>query len=248
MRQYAVPVPDRIHINREPLARLLQTTVAFATVVCASVAPVAAQTASGSVDASRSYQYLSQDARNLVDRFLAEKGLPQGARGYNSLRKSRRTTFEAIVNALYAQGIFAIVDEVTGIWGEDQQSSDGKDQFRISVRLARGAVEFLLSHRHYYKAPFGWGHVKKPSGDVVEWRDADSVRQRGRRPGLQISWLEDDDTIGEIDIDYREDYEDHGGAANSDIQASSDGEPHLDRHRERYRLPPDLNPWWRDTQ
>ena len=192
-----------------------------------------------------SYQYLSEDAKNLVNRLLHEKGMPQGAQGYNSLSESKRATFEAIVHALYAAGIFAIVDEVTEVWGKDSQSNDGEDQFRVSVILAEGAVEFLLSHRNYRKEPFGWGHVKMPNGDVVGWLGADSLRQRVRRPSLQISWREDDDTIGEIDIDYRENGEGHNDPANSDIRDSVGEESHLDRHRERYRLPPDLNAWWR---
>ena len=204
-----------------------------------------AQTSDGPIDLPGSYQYLSQDTKNLVNRFLEESAMPQGARGYNSLTESQRATFEAIVHALYAQGIFAIVDEVTWIWGEHPQSNDGRDQFRLSVILARGAVEFLLSHRDYRKAPLGWGHVKKPNGDLVGQRGADSVRQRGRRPALQISWLEDDYTIGDIDIDYRENSEGHNDVANSDVRESAEGEPHFDRHSERYRLPPDLNPWSR---
>ena len=174
--------------------------------------------------------------------------MPQGALSYNSLTESQRATFEAIVHALYAQGIFAIVEEVTEIWGEDRTSDDGRDQFRVSVVLVEGAVEFLLAHRDYRKSVFlgiGLGHVKLPNGDVVGDGGADSVRQVAeRRPELQISWLEADYTIGEIDIDYREGSS-HTEAANSDVRASVGGELHLDLHRERYRRPPDIDAWWR---
>lgn len=88
------------------------------------------------------------------------------------------------------------------------------------------------------------GHVKLPNGDVVGDIGADSVRQRGRRPTLQIYWLEDDFTVGEIDIDYREGAA-HLAPANSDIRAAYGGEPHIQLHNERYQLPPALNPWWR---
>ena len=247
MSQYTAVVPNRIPANRAALAHLLRAAVAAAAIAGGSATPADAQLSDGSVDISGSYQYLSENAKNLVNRFLDENGRRPGALGYNSLTESQRATFEAIVHALYAQGIFAIVDEVTAIWGEDPGSDDGEDQFRLSVTFAEGTVEFLLSHRDYRKHPleFGWGHVKLPNGDVAGWTDADSVRQTGRRPGLQISWLENDRTTGEIDIDYRENGEGHDDPANSDVRASAEGEPHLDRHRERYRLPPALNPWWR---
>ena len=225
------------------LGRLL--LVAFTAMASSSVALRAdAQPSSGPVG---SYQHLSSRAQELVNEYLGGLEMPQDAEGYNSLDASQRATFEAIVNALYAQGIFAIVDKVTAIWGEDPRAG-GREQFRLSVVLAKGAVELLLSHRDYRKDPFGWGHVKKPNGDLVGWFGADSVRQHVRRPSLQISWLENDFTMGDIDIDYRENGERHLDAANSDVRASVGEELHFDRHIERYRLPPDLIPWWRQTR
>ena len=171
--------------------------------------------------------------------------MPAGAQGYNSLSESQRATFEAIVHALYAEGIFAILEEVTAFWGADPQSSDGEDQFRISVTLAPHAVDFLRAHRDYKRSAFGHGHVKRPNGDVEGIFAADSVRQRGERPTLQVSWLEDDFRTGEIDIDYRDGGEGHSEAANSDIRASVGDETHFLRHFRRYRTPPEINPWWR---
>ena len=204
-----------------------------------------AQPSSGTTGAPSSYQYLSPRAQELANEYLNGLEISQGAEGYNSLDASQRATFEAIVNALYAQGILAIVDRVTAIWGEEPQAG-GRHQFRLSVILVNGAVEFLLSHRDYRKELFGWGHVKMPNGTLVGWLGADSVRQwDAPRPSLQISWLENDFTVGDIDIDYRENDENHSDAANSDVRASFGGESHFDRHVERYPLPPDLNPWWR---
>ena len=242
MSLYTAPAPNRIRANREALAHLLRTAVAATALACASAAPVEAQPSDGSADPSGSYQYLSQDAKNLVNGFLNENSMSRGARSYNSLTESQRATFEAIVHALYAKGIFAVVDEVTGIWGENQQSDDGRDQFRVSVKLAEGAADFLWEHRDYKQSRSG--HVKMPGGYVEEDR-ADSVRQRGRRPGLQISWREDDDTTGEIDIDYRGFFEGHLNPANSDVRDSVGGEPHIQRHLTRYETPPGLMPWWR---
>lgn len=84
--------------------------------------------------------------------------------------------------------------------------------------------------------------MKRPSGTVVDWLGADSVRQEGRRPALQISWLEGDWTVGEIDIDYRENGEGHNEPSNSDIRASAGDETHHERHVERFGA---IHDWWR---
>ena len=110
-----VPAPIRRRRNLETLAGLLRTAVVVAAVAWASATPLGAQPSDGPIDPPGSYQYLSQDAKDLVNGFLRESGRSPGASGYNSLSQSQRATFEAIVHALYAQGIFAIVDEVTKI-------------------------------------------------------------------------------------------------------------------------------------
>lgn len=209
---------------------------------CTLAAPVGAQ--------PDSYQYLTRDASALADRYLTNNGLRQGALGYNELSVSQRSTFEAIVYALYALGILAIVDEVTEIWGSDPLSNAGTDQFRLSVKLTEGAVDFLVAHDDYNHSMFG--HVKLPGG-VVGFFGADSVRRRGSLPRIQISWLEQNPTIGEIDIDYRGYFEHgHNRADNSDIRATalpgadgSAGESHFSRFTGRFGVPPEINEWWR---
>ena len=194
----------------------------------------------GSSGVSSSYLYLSRSAVRLVDQYLVSKGLPRGPAGYEMLSGTQRTTFESIVHALESQGHLGIVDRVTEIWG-GRIGARGVDQFRLSVLLIPGAVGSLISHRDYKMSVFG--HVKLPSGDVIGAFDADSVRQRGRRPTLQISWLEDDVTVGEIDIDYRENGEGHMEPPNSDIRGRIDGgETHYHRHVERFGHLPE---WWR---
>lgn len=244
--KYTVPVPDRA--GRCSLTHLLLVTAA-AVAVGAGVPRAEAQPASEPAEPPGSYQYLSPRAQDLANMYLSRQGVPQGAQGYDALDVSKRATFEAIVNALYAQGILALVEEVTAIWGKDPQTDDGKHQFRLSVTLAEGAVELLLKHDDYRKDFFGWGHVKKPDGDLAGWWDADCVREKSRRPNLQISWLEKDFTVGDIDIDYRTDSEGHNEAGNSDVRASiEDGDTHFDLHVEEYHLPLDLNPWWEEVR
>ena len=75
-----------------------------ATVIWVGASRAEAQELNGSSFAQGSYQYLSPPVQDLVNGFLEEAGLQQGAQGYDSLDESRRATFEAIVHSLYAQG------------------------------------------------------------------------------------------------------------------------------------------------
>lgn len=214
-------------------------------------APVAAsaQSAGGTETETEtgSYQYLTEPRRQPLGNFV-------DAERYRRLSKTQRSTYESIVHALEAVGRLDIVQVVTAIWGGDPGSNDGKDQFRLSVILADGAVEDLLEegsgftlNRALRPLPFGpvLGHVKLPSGEVVGSTGADSVKEDGRVPKIQISWLEADRRVGEIDIDYREWHNGHNHPANSDVTSElpDDGTPHYTLHEEDYGE--GLVPWWR---
>ena len=220
---------------------MTRIAVCALTALCLSAGDSGSQPSSGPAGPPNSYQYLSAEAAALIDRYFMSKGLPRGPDGYETLSESQRTTFESIVHALESEDQLGIVAEVTRIWGE-MRGARGVDQFRLSVVLTRGAVDALLSHPAY-KGKNLFGHVKRPSGDVVWYLGADTVRQRGRRPTLQISWLEEDWTVGEIDIDYRVNDEGHDQPSNSDIRARiAGGETHHERHVERFGA---IHDWWR---
>lgn len=197
---------------------------------------------------TESYQHLSHDGRLLFDTFANGDSQPNDAAEYHRLNQSQRTTFESIAHALESTAKLDLVESVTAIWGEDLRSTDGRDQFRLSVILAAEAVDELLGDSAFKKDEFffvGLGHVKLPigAGAVIGSCAADSVRQRVQRPGLQISWLSDDHRIGEIDIDYREG-KGHRDASNSDVRDQlADGTPHYDLHVRRYGS--QLEEWWR---
>ena len=167
---------------------------------------------------------------------------------YDSLLESQRSTFESIVHALESEGLVEIVDRVTAIWGEDSTSTQGMDQFRISVVLVGDAVAELGRRRYKLSRR---GHVKFPDGSRLGDRDVDSARQPGRRPALQIAWVEDHPTVGEIDIDYRETSIldafglGHMSPENSDVRALvfPSGPSHYDEHVRRYGT--GLEDWWR---
>lgn len=189
-----------------------------------------------------SYRHLSERGRGLFESYV-------DAEIYRGLREAQRTTFESIMHALDSSSMLWVVEAVTAVWGEDHPLADGRDQFRLSVILADKAVEKLLENPDFKNKGFltpWYGHVKLPSGAVLGWRHADSVRQSGRRPTLQISWLEDDHRIGEIDIDYREG-RDHTEPGNSDVRDKLSerygGTSHYDLHTERYGE--GLVQWWR---
>ena len=193
-----------------------------------------------SLSQESSYRHLSERGRALFESYV-------DAEIYRGLRESQRTTFESIMHALGSMAKLEIIESVTAIWGEGHPEwAEGTDQFRLSVILADGAVRNLLTDPNFEQNEVlgvGLGHVKLPSGVVVDWQDADSVRQTGRRPTLQISWLEDDYRIGEVDIDYRENDNEHHEASNSDVRSElPDGTPHFDLHTERYGQ--GLFRWW----
>ena len=195
-----------------------------------------------------------------------------GAASYNRLEESRRTTFHAIIHALEAVDLDHLVVSVDKIWGALPSSSEGRHQHRLSVTLTKGAVEELESRDDFTKHGCG-GHVKRADGQLVGWpewpgrlgrvgqllgrvvelylrncSETDTVRQR-RSPispaSIQISWLEDELTVGDIDIDYVEKrkYRQHISPRNSDVTFQfPEGEPHYLLHLRTFGGLPE---WWR---
>jgi len=169
----------------------------------------------------------------------------------DSTAESERTTFEAIVHALEALQIDHLVERVDTIWGVSE-SSDGRDQFRLSVTLTPGAVEEIRDNEDFDEKRFG-GHVKRPNGHVVGrlvvpvWsfftavRQTDTVRQVRRGPlqaSVQISWLESDERTADIDIDYLSIWRgNHGKPLNSDVRFGS----HHEIHEQTFGR---LTNWW----
>ena len=123
--------PSRAEVCPRPPALLASAVLA----VFVAAMPAVGTQLPGSGSAG-SYRYLSANAQGLIDGFLVDiLGLPRGAASYNSLEESRRSTYEAIMHALESLGLEHIVVAVTGVWGVSQ-STDGRDQYRISTTLA----------------------------------------------------------------------------------------------------------------
>ena len=228
---------------------------AFRTVFASALLLVAGGTAWGGQPPG-SYDYLSDPAKAFIDQLQGvgdENGALDDAAGYDALKESERTTLEAIMHALQRGGVLHLVTGVTAIWGEIPQSTQGLDQFRISVTLAEGAPAHL--HNNGYPGRSN-PHVKLPNGDRVGWRGADTARQSDGPPSMQVSWLKRDPTVGEIDIDYIRFGEvefsasflanilgfGHTSPQNSDVRADPLGNPpNYCVHVNRYGY---LERWW----
>ena len=204
----------------------------FAVVSLVVTFPFVASSTQGGRD---SYQYLSVRGKELVAPLVEN----DPAQVYNSWRQSERTTFEAIVHALEALQIDHLVERVDVPWGVSR-STDGRDQYRLSVTLTPGAVEEIRDNEDFTVWSFG-GHVKLPNGHVVgrlvaPWSfltaagQTDTARQNRHgspRASVQISWLESDERTADIDIDYLTiGAADHGKPFNSDVRFGSHHEIH----------------------
>ena len=180
---------------------------------------------------------------------------------HNQLEESQRTTFHAIIHALEAVDLDHLIVSVDRIWGAVPSSTEGRDQYRLSVTLAEGGVGELQSRADFAKNRSG--HVKRADGRLVGgigWgnlflggfiqaaRATDSVRQKrsGLSPAsLQVSWLESKPTVGDIDIDYvrKRNIVHHNSPQNSDVTFQfPGGESHYLLHSRTFSGLPE---WWR---
>ena len=180
---------------------------------------------------------------------------------YHRLDESKRTTFHAIVHALEAVDLDHLIVSVDRIWGAIPSSTEGRHQYRLSVTLAKGGGRELRSHDDFDFDSVG--HVKRANGQLVGgigWGNlfvggflqaalaTDSVRQKRSDlspASLQISWLEDEQTVGDIDIDYvrKRDIVNHNSPRNSDVTFQfPGGEAHYLLHSRTFSGLPE---WWR---
>ena len=203
-----------------------------------------------------SYQYLSDRGKELFDGLADANGQPDDAERYNQQEESKRSTFEAIMHVLESLGLDHLVQSVDAIWGA-AASQDGLDQYRVSVTFVDRAVRQLRAQTDFQFYRFG--HVKLPDGTVIGRLDhpfaliaavarTDSVRQRrpafGEAASMQISWLEDRPTTGEVDIDYRKPGDlAHSYSTNSDVRFQMSGISHYRLHEQTYGA--GLINWWR---
>jgi len=165
------------------------------------------------------------------------------AAAYDAMPPSRRTTFEAVTNALRTTSLtdetgaslgsgIDIVEAVDEIAGETR-GARGDRQFRLYVLLAPDAVDRLTRSREFRRgADNTIYHAGYPT----------SFRLTGGTPSIQVS-VSRDGRRGDIDVDYRSSafpvalFNGHLTSANSDVRAGGN----YDRHQQRWT---GLGNWW----
>lgn len=186
-------------------------------------------------------------------------GLPTAEAVFHDLEPERQAVFEASVRALFqelehprghgtGQRPIDFLQEVLGIWGVRTGEPRGEFLFRLSTKWRRG-IRGALSNKDNF-ADSIHAHVLLP---VQRGGDDDpkfagmsalgpkrTYRQKGT-PSIQISFLEGDETTGEIDVDFDETWRFEGfkhchtQPSNSDV-GSANGHEHLERFRSRYEF------------
>ena len=203
-------------------ARGVRTTLAgFMALVAAATVIGLERTAQPSLDDQL------QDARNrLLLSYAAFKGYPlTNPRDVYSQKLSpdRQALFDAIVRAAFVQledsagkttgtRVIDFVEAVHGIWGVRAGEKEGRRMFRVSVRLSPqtrasldGSSNISKNFSGHVLLPVAVGGDDDPAFSAFEIRTGSEVvtfRQHGPRPNLQISLLEKDERVGEIDLDF----------------------------------------------
>lgn len=139
--------------------------------------------------------------------------------------RTRRAIFHAGVRAMFTEILdrdqrptgellIDFVDTFTGIWGVRTGSRIGEHQFRLSVKWrsksGRTIHDALSESFNFPRAYFSRPHVLKPGGDddptFVDFRvDNDAITRIQviwGHPKIQVSYLKDDPTVGEVDLDF----------------------------------------------
>lgn len=197
-----------------------------------------------------------KEYERLILTYASFKGYPEKTVPAIEARLSpdRVNTLKAAVRAglsdLQPGGpLISLVEAVHGIWGVRPGDSEGKHQFRLSVRLKPNA-RAALDGSNFVKSASG-GHVLMPvktGGDDEPAFTGFDVRKDAKTwrqvaddpPRLQISQLNADLATGEIDIDFHE-ILCHLNPSNSDPGALKDDKhSHLQLINTSYVFPPDL--------
>jgi len=198
----------------------------------------------GTYDKLQSYQ------KALVDKWFTEYSKITGekitpADGYNSLRLSFRTTFEAVTHALAHSKLtdengqslgtaLDLVEMVEAVHGQIPHTS-GDNQFRVYVLLKKDAVDRLYASREFQR---------RGDNTVFHIGYPLNFRQAGGAPSIQFS-IARTGRRADIDVDYRSSkgpaalFSGHLTAANSDVRAGNNYKRHV------HRWEGFLN-WWRN--
>jgi len=188
---------------------------------------------------------------------------------YDALSPDRQAVFDAIVRALFQplydedgyetqDRLIAHLEAIHGIWGVRPGMTEGKKQFRVSVRWKNSLPDAVAGASN-----FNWSlgaHVLKPGGDddpqttLFEIVDDDvaTYRQLSAAPTLQVNYLRNERNVGEVDLDF-----DtpplicgcHCFPSNSDAGSSEGRHSHLKMFNRSFRFfRTSLSPRWSDDR
>ena len=182
---------------------------------------------------------LAQEVARLLTGYGQFKGFldTRPAAVETTFAEDRKAVFHAGVRAMFVTDVLPkngsskkcqlidFVDAITGVWGARPGNSNGKHQFRLSIKW-RPELHRLLSSGSLNFPESAWPHVLmavKEGGDDdprftkfdVRINDVLTYRQIVTEPKLQISYLKNSPTCGEIDIDF-DVWRCHGRPSNSD--------------------------------
>lgn len=179
---------------------------------------------------------------------------------FNRLEPDRQAVFDSIVRALFQELERPIgrstgkrpidfLAEVHGIWGVRVSESSGQLLFRLSVKWRRGigaalddSDNFGNSINAHVLLPQKKGGDDNPKAPGKSAQGGKKTYRQKGHPSIQISFLENDETTGEVDIDYDEGWRweglnhCHTQPANSDVGSVSDKHNHLERFRSRFEF------------
>ena len=119
------------------------------------------------------------------------------------------------------------IQAVHGIWGVRPGDSEGKRQFRLSVKFKPGIRKVMDASEEFRGRWFchvllptvkGGDDDDKAPASAFQWADGAKCKWSRRLPKIQVNYSNADETIGEIDLDFDEGA-DHQTPANSDVRA-----------------------------
>jgi hypothetical protein len=224
-------------------------------------------------------QELAEKVRDLMKSYAKHKGKPEAdwQTIYLNLSPDRRAVFDAAVRHLFFQPVsngvpigkrlIDYVEAVHGIWGVRLNEGDGKKQFRLSIVWNPLVIKYLqvVHDTGGNISRSDLGHVLMPGAD--ETPSSQPVKVDVRGPGgvvtyresstaqrLQASFLTENPSIGEVDVDYDKTPCLYPGSchcqpSNSDVGsfASNNTDHHLKLHNTATARFSPLAPAWSDT-
>ncbi len=204
-----------------------------------------------------SAQNLDRRLENALNHFLCDYGTfknfsdVQPSAVEKKLTPDRQAVFHAVIRALIHTPVISkgkpvrplidYVGGVTGIWGVRPGDTEGRRQFRLSVVWKKELSLELNQATNFSKELWPWaGHVLLPGPDdnprapardltLIRRNAVRSFRQvRRRSPKLQVAFLHEDPSVGEVDLDF-DDINDpcHQKPSNSDPGSEADPHSHL---------------------